>query len=71
MTETDNTSISAIGALVMTGPSNHILYVYRNHFAKVPLPARLLQQFGVKHYDLGIGEGLASAWVEIGAASDS
>lgn len=66
MTETDNTSISAIAALVMTGPHNHILYVYRNRFAKVPLNPRLLQTYGVKHYDLGASEqGLASDWVEI------
>ena len=66
MTETDNTSISAIAALVMTGPESHFLYVYRNRFAKVPLNPRLLQRFGVKHYDLGIGEqGLASDWVEM------
>ena len=66
MTETDNTSISAIAALVMTGPSSHILYVYRNRFAKVPLNPRLLQAYGIEHYDLGVGEqGLASDWVEI------
>jgi hypothetical protein len=67
MTETDNTSISANPALVMmTGPESHFLYVYRNRFAKVPLNSRLLQRFGVKHYDLGIGEqGLASDWIEI------
>lgn len=66
MTETDNTSISAIGALVMTGPDSHILYVYRNRFAKVPLAPQLLQRFGVTHYDLGVGEhGFASDWVEI------
>ena len=66
MTETGNTSISAIGALVMTGQDSHILYVYRNRFATVPLNPRLLQSFGVKHYDLGVGEqGLASDWVVI------
>ena len=66
MTETDNTSVSAIAALVMTGPSRHILYVYRNRFAKVPLNPRLLQAYGVQHYDLGVGdESLASDWVEI------
>jgi hypothetical protein len=66
MTNTDNTSISAIAALVMTGPNSHILYVYRNRFAKVPLNPRLLQAYGVKHYDLGVGDqGLASDWVEI------
>jgi hypothetical protein len=66
MTETDNTSISAIAALVMTGPNNHILYVYRNRFAKAPLNPRLLQAYGIQHYDLGVGDqGLASDWVEI------
>ncbi|MDA1349729.1 MAG: hypothetical protein O3A47_12835 [Chloroflexi bacterium] len=66
MTETDNTSISAIAALVMTGPNSHILYVYRNRFAKVPLNPQLLQPYGIKHYDLGVGDqGLASDWVEI------
>lgn len=66
MTETDNTSISAIAALVMTGPSNHILHVYRNRFAKVPLNPLLLQAYGITHYDLGVGDhGLASDWVEI------
>jgi hypothetical protein len=66
MTETDNTSISAIAALLMTGPSSHFLYVYRNRFAKVPLNPRLLQAYGVKHFDLGVGDqGIASDWVEI------
>jgi hypothetical protein len=66
MTETDNTSVSAIAALVMTGPDSHILYVYRNRFARVPLNPRLLQPFGVKHYDLGVGDqGVASDWVEV------
>jgi hypothetical protein len=66
MTETDNTSISAIASLVMTGPGEHILYVYRNRFAKVPLNPRLLQGFGITHYDLGVGDqGIASDWVEI------
>lgn len=66
MTETDNTSISAIAALVMTGPNNHILSVYRNRFAKLPLNPRLLQAYGIAHYDLGVGDqGLASDWVEV------
>lgn len=72
MTETDNTSISAIGALVMTGPKSHFLYVYRNRFAKVPLNPRLLQPFGVRHYDLGVAEqGLASDWVEIDSGGNA
>ena len=71
MTESDNTSISAIGALVMTGPDKHILYVYRNQFAKVPLNPKLLQRFGVTHYDLGIADqGVASDWIEIEPADE-
>ena len=65
MTESDNTSISAIAALIMSGPAEHDLLVYRNRFARVPLSPMLLQGFGVKHYDLGTGEGLASDWMEI------
>jgi hypothetical protein len=65
MTETDNTSISAIAALVMSGPGAHQLLVYRNRLARVPLSPILLQPFGVRHFDLGTGEGLASDWVEI------
>lgn len=65
MTETDNTSISAIAALVMSGLGTHQLLVYRNRFARVPLSPMLLEPFGVRHFDLGTGEGLASDWVEI------
>lgn len=39
MTEVDNT-ISAIGALVKTGPNAHELLVYRNRFARVPIDRR-------------------------------
>lgn len=66
MTETNNTSISAIGALMMSGPTDHHLYVYRNHFAKIPLNPDLLRPFGVKHFDMAISdEGRASKWVEL------
>ena len=65
MTETDNTSISAIAALVMSGPGTHQLLVYRNRFARVPLSPTLLGPFGVRHFDLGTGEGFASDWVEV------
>lgn len=70
-TETDNTSISAIGALMMSGPSDHHLHVYRNRFAKVPLNPELLGPFGVKHFDMGISdEGRASGWVELPASHE-
>ena len=66
MTETDNTSISAIGALMMSGPSAHHLYVYRNRFARVPLNPELLGPFGVKHFDIGVSEeGRASEWINL------
>ena len=66
MTATDNTSISAIAALVMSGPTTHHLFVYRNRFAKVPLDPALLQQFGISHFDIATSEdGAASEWVEI------
>ena len=71
MTETDNTSISAIGALMMSGPTDHHLYVYRNRFAKIPLNPDLLRPFGVKHFDMGISdEGRASKWVEVSSSHE-
>jgi hypothetical protein len=66
MTKTDNTSISAVDALIMSRPSSHHLYVYRNRFARVPLNPELLRPFGVKHFDIGMSdEGRASAWIEL------
>jgi hypothetical protein len=66
MTETDNTAISAIGALVMTGPSEHHLLVYRNVFARVPLDPALLAPFGVRHFDIAEStSGSASSWQEV------
>jgi hypothetical protein len=66
MTETDNTSISAIAAFVMSGPTTHHLLVYRNRFAKVPLDPALLRPFGVRHFDIATSaQGAASEWVEI------
>jgi hypothetical protein len=66
MTAASNTTISAIGALVMTGPSTQHLFVYRNRFAKVPLSPELLQPFGVKHFDIGMADqSIASDWVEV------
>jgi hypothetical protein len=66
MTASDNTSISAIGALVMTGPDQHHLLVYRNSFAKIPLDPTLLSPFGVRHFDIGNSStGSASDWIEI------
>lgn len=65
MTPSANTSISAIAALVMSGPAQHHLLVYQNRFARVPLSPGLLSAVGVTHYKLGVGNGLASDWVEL------
>jgi len=66
MTATDNTSISAIGALVMTGPTNHHLLVYRNAFASLPLSPSVLLPFGVTHFDITSPTGgSASEWTEV------
>lgn len=66
MTATDNRSISAIAALVMTGPEEHHLLVYRNAFARVPLEPALLGPFGVRHFDIDMtGDGSRSDWKEI------
>jgi hypothetical protein len=71
MTESASTSISAIAALVMSGPGQHHLLVYRNRFARVPLRPELLTPFGATHYDLGRGEGcLASDWVELASSHE-
>jgi hypothetical protein len=72
MTPETNTSISAVAALVMTGPVEHELLVYRNAFANVPLDPSLLQPFGVRHFDIDTsGTGSASAWVEIANGHES
>lgn len=72
MTASDNTSISAIGALVMTGPCSHRLLVYRNAFARVPLSPSVLLPFGVKHYDIAPStDGSASEWVEVASDTES
>lgn len=53
MTPEHNTSISAIGALVMTGPKDILLFVYHNKFAHVPLGAALLGEYGIEQFTLG------------------
>lgn len=65
MTADCNTSISAIGALFMTGPDDSHLHVYHNCFAQVPLDPTLLEQHGVAQFKLGEATGSASAWLEI------
>jgi len=54
MTAQDNTSISSIAQLFATGPdpSQLMLSVYHNRFAKVPLNSALLARYGVPHFEL-------------------
>ncbi|MGA2261753.1 MAG: hypothetical protein ABSH28_09980, partial [Acidobacteriota bacterium] len=63
MTPEDNTSISAIGALFMTGPEETWLHVYHNRFARVPLAPALLGQYNIEQFELGEEEnGATSKW---------
>ena len=51
MTKGTNTSISAIGALVLTGPDLILkLHVYHNPFAAVPIDPKLLARRGIRQY---------------------
>jgi len=52
MTETDNTSISAIGHLFMTGPDAVYLSVYHNKFAAIPLNPAWLAAHGIPQFRL-------------------
>jgi hypothetical protein len=66
MTEECNTSISAIGTLVMPGPDEVLLFVYHNKFAEVPLDFQLLAQYGIKQLILGDEVvGQTAKWREI------
>ena len=65
MTADCNTSISAIGALIMTGPDDFNLHVYHNCFAHVPLDPALLKRHGVAQFEIVEATGNASAWREI------
>ncbi len=65
MTADCNTSISAIGALFMTGPDDSNLRVYHNCFAHVPLDPALLKQHGVAQFEIAEATGSPSAWREI------
>lgn len=69
MTPEHNTSVSAIGALFMTGPETMFLSVYHNRFAKVPLKPALLAQYGIDQFELDEEAfGRTSKWRKIGSA---
>ena len=62
MTEETNTSISAIGALVVTGPDLILkLRVYHNKFAAVPIDPKLLASRGILQYRIDFEN---RTWVE-------
>lgn len=66
MTETDNTSISAVGSLFMTGPDSVHLAVYHNRFAAIPLNPALLAARGIPQFRLAEETpGRAAEWMEI------
>jgi len=65
MTETDNTSISAIGVLY-TPPNQPIsILVYHNRHASVPIETKLLESFASKQFCLGGQQGEQLNWIEI------
>jgi hypothetical protein len=53
MTPTHNTSISAIGALVMNSHEDIVLLVYHNKYARVRLPPAVLGPYGIRQFELG------------------
>ncbi len=64
-----NTSISAIGALVMTGPTDVFLRVFHNRFAHVRLDPALLGSYGVEQFELGDDPpGTTAQWQPISSA---
>jgi hypothetical protein len=70
MTPTDNTSISAIGALIMNSNDDIRLLVYHNRYAKVPLPPALLAQYAIRQFQLEPDTpGGAAGWSEISTAN--
>jgi hypothetical protein len=67
MTRTDNTSISAIGHLYLTGPDTVFLDVYHNTFAAIPLNPTLLAAHGVPQFRLADEQpGVTAQWEEVG-----
>ena len=66
MTDQHNTSISAVGALVMTAPAQTELHVYHNRFAHIPLDPALLGRPGVAQFQIAESTtGRASEWREL------
>ena len=66
MTETHNTSISAIGVLFFRGPDDMRLHIYHNKFARVHLDSALLANYGIEQSELDDERpGTTAQWREI------
>ncbi len=66
MTETANTSISAIAALYATGPNELKLSLYHNRYAGVPLDPDVFRRCGITQYILEEAvEGETAGWETI------
>ena len=63
MTSDANTSISAIGAMVLTAPDGILaLRIYHNEFAAVPIEPALLVRRGIRQWQINIEN---RTWVEL------
>jgi hypothetical protein len=65
MTETANTSISAVALLCCPGPDKMLLQVFHNRHAAVPLPPEWLRAPEVTQYALRDDPNGTTAWFEI------
>ena len=65
MTESANTSISAI-AVISTPPGEPIaLHVYHNNHAAIPLPVEKIRKCGIPQFKLSGNTGEPSDWIEL------
>ena len=66
MTPADHTSISGVGVLFWTGPSEIALHVYHNKYAAIPLSPVLLGKYGIRQYALHDDmPGRTAKWEEL------
>jgi hypothetical protein len=67
MTESDNTSISAIGVLYTPGPDEIGLHVYHNKYAAIPLDFNLLRNCATAQFELAseVVDGRIPSWKEV------
>jgi hypothetical protein len=65
MTDSANTSISAVGVLCVPGPDQMLLQVYHNRHAAIPLVPGLFRSPEVRHFALRDDPDRTTEWVEI------